>query len=210
MVLSYQLVIRSRSCVVSSRVERSSPGLEGVRIEAPNAGETVRAPGCRQQIHQQPRHAVVDQLEPMHASLQLSEHDQLHQLCALLVSPRKLRCLRFVVDAWFPNRGQEDVHRQVLETFGDELNRVGFLFASLTQPIPHRRDRVVKRLCVIRTMLQHDQIGGELDRSAPANGRDARPLQRDAGTWRRALPRSASVRGSLPEKSGWLKNGPVG
>ena len=69
----------------------------------------------------------------------------------------------------------QDVHRQVLQAFGDQLDGVGVFLTGFAQAIAQRRDRVVERLGVVGPMLQHDQVGGELiEVPAPAAAADVR------------------------------------
>src|SRR5438046_2471653 len=56
----------------------------------------------------------------------------------------------------------QDVHRQVLQTLGDELYSIRFLFAGLPQSVPKRGNRVVKGPGIVRAVLEHDQVGSQL------------------------------------------------
>src|SRR5258708_35195724 len=78
---------------------------------------------------------------------------------------------KLVVDACFP--AIQDVHGQVLQAFGDQLDGVGSLLAGLSKPIPKRWNRVVERSGVVRPVFEHDQIRGELvEMPSPAAAAD--------------------------------------
>ena len=194
---SYQLVMRSRSCVVSSRVDRSRPALKASGSGAQPLGNGAGS-GCVAQIHQQPRDAVVHELQTAHACLQLGEHHQLHQLRP--GQPAEVEVAELVVDARSPSR------RGCTSASAANFPRSARRHRTLLHRF-HAVDSAKTGQCrrtPWRSRADAPASPGQLsaDRSARASVHGARPPRRAAGTLHRALRGLPPTAGRYPRSRG--------